>query len=285
MTESDRRTATMVGTSAIGMWSTLALLTRICQGIPPFQLTAMAFTLSGTLSLLISWRKKEPFRLSLSPAVWGLGIYGLFGYHLLYFIALGNAPAVEANLIAYLWPLLIVLFSALLPGEQLRWFHVAGGVLGFFGTAVLITGGGSFAPDPRYLFGYAAALACAFTWSSYSVLSRRFGAVPTAAIGRFCAVTAVLAWGCHLAVERFVSPAAAAWGAIAGLGLGPLGLAFFAWDHGVKRGNIRTLGVLSYASPLLSTLFLCAAGEAQPSAILVLGCALILGGAVLGSRG
>jgi drug/metabolite transporter (DMT)-like permease len=279
----ESRRATLIGASAIGMWSTLALLTGICRGIPPFQLTAMAFSISGSLALLAGLRQPPAARFALSPAVWALGIYGLFGYHLLYFIALGHAPVVEASLLAYLWPLLIVLLSALLPGERLRWYHVIGGLLGFAGAAVLITGGGSFAPELRYAGGYAAALACAFTWSSYSVLSRRFGAVPTAAVGRFCAVTALLAWPCHFALESFVAPSGAQWLAAFALGIGPVGLAFFAWDYGVKRGNIRALGILSYAAPLLSTLFLCAAGQAELSAGLAVGCVLILGGAVLGA--
>jgi len=49
--------------------------------------------------------------------------------------AVRNAPPMEAELIAYLWPLLIALFSALLPGEDLRMHHVLGGVPGLAGAA------------------------------------------------------------------------------------------------------------------------------------------------------
>ena len=58
-----------------------------------------------------------------------------------------RAPAVEASLIAYLWPLLLVVFSALLPGERLRWWHLAGGVAGLVGAGLLVTRGGGENPE------------------------------------------------------------------------------------------------------------------------------------------
>src|SRR5919112_1421086 len=72
--------------------------------------------------------------------VWALGIGGLFGYHALYFTALRLAPPAEAGLINYLWPLLIVLFSALLPGERINAAHVVGALLGFAGVVTLVSG-------------------------------------------------------------------------------------------------------------------------------------------------
>jgi len=165
--------------------------------------------------------------------VWLLGIGGLFGYHALYFAALQLAPPAEANLINYLWPLLIVLLSAPLAGERLGWTHLAGAALGFAGVALLAFGRGlSFADN--HAIGYLLALGCAFAWSIYSVLSRRFGETPTDAIAAFCAASALLSLVCHLAFERTVWPATgAAWLAVLALGLGPAGSAFYFWDHAV----------------------------------------------------
>jgi drug/metabolite transporter (DMT)-like permease len=210
-----------------------------------------------------------------------LGIAGLFGYHFFYFLALRHAPAVEASLIAYLWPLLIVFFSALLPGERLRWFHGAGAIAGFLGAALLVTKGQGFRFDAQYTTGYLSALVCALTWAGYSILSRRFGAIPTSAVGGFCGATAILAWGCHALFETTVIPTGWQWAAILGLGLGPVGLAFFTWDYGVKHGNIRVLGALSYAAPLLSTLLLIACGRAEATMVVGVACGLIVGGALL----
>lgn len=265
------------------MWATLALLTTLSGAIPPFQLTAMAFTIASLIGVAL-WLKQGGSivgYLKLPPAVWGLGIFGLFGYHLFYFIALQQAPAVEASLIAYLWPLLIVLFSALLPNESLRWFHVAGSIAGFVGAGVLVTQGQGLSFSSQYTLGYLAAIVCALTWSSYSVLSRRWGSIPTHAVGGFCIVTALLAWICHFAFEQTVLPQGSEWLAILGLGLGPVGLAFYTWDYGVKHGNIKSLGALSYAAPLLSTLLLVACGLAEASWRLGVACVLIVGGAVV----
>lgn len=274
---------TLVGATAVLMWATLALFTASSGTAPPFQLTAMSFTIAFLIGLGLWLRKGGGIlsHLRLPGPVWVLGISGLFGYHFFYFIALRNAPAVEASLIAYLWPLLIVLFSALLPGEKLRWFHLVGAAAGFIGAGLLVTKGTGLSFDSQYSLGYIAAIGCALTWSSYSVFSRRFGAIPTDAVGGFCGVTAVLALLCHLFFEQTVWPAGWEWLAILALGLGPVGAAFFTWDYGVKRGNIKALGAFSYAAPLLSTLLLITFGLAQASWTVVLACLFIVGGAVL----
>lgn len=281
-----RRRATLVGAVAILLWSLLAALTAASGTVPPFQLAAMSFAIGaavGATTLVLSGRGfagwRQPWR------VWAFGVAGLFGYHFAYFTALRNAPPVEAGLIAYLWPLLIVLLSALLPGERLRRHHVAGGVAGFAGAALIVTDGDGVGLRTEHGFGYAMAFACAFIWSGYSVLSRRFGEVPTDVVAGYCAVTALLALAAHLALETTVVPASGAqWLAILGLGLGPVGAAFYVWDHGVKRGDIQVLGALSYLAPLLSTGVLVLAGLARAGAVLGLACLLITAGALLASK-
>lgn len=267
------------------MWATLALLTELSGDIPPFQLTAMAFAIAFCIGLVLWLRDGGGIlqQLRLPWPVWLLGITGLFGYHFFYFMALRNAPAVEASLIAYLWPLLIVLLSSLLPQEKLQAVHIIGAVLGFIGAGLLVTGGQSLTLKTEYGVGYLAALVCALTWSSYSVLSRRWGAIPTRAVGGFCGVTALLALLCHLLFENTVLPQGGEWFAILGLGLGPVGLAFFTWDYGVKHGNIKLLGVLSYAAPLLSTVLLMVCGLAPATLTVGVACLFIVGGAAIAS--
>lgn len=278
--------ATAIGTVAILLWASLALLTTYTGSVPPFETVALSFAVA-TLLTLGKWlvRREDIGRHLRQPlAVWLTGVGGLFGYHFLYFLALKTAPPVEANLINYLWPLLIVLFSALLPGERLRGWHVGGALLGLCGTLLLVTNGGRVAFRTEYTAGYVSALACAVTWGAYSVLSRRFGHVPTDTVGGFCGVTAVLAALCHLAFERTVWPGPGEWLALFLMGAGPTGLAFFVWDVGMKRGNIKALAGLSYSTPLLSTVLLIVAGRTRPSVTLALACLFIIGGAMLASR-
>jgi drug/metabolite transporter (DMT)-like permease len=279
------RTATLIGFTAILMWALLALLTAASGTVPPFQLAAMTFAIGGGIGAL-SWIRRPGAIAALKqpPEVWALGVGGLFGYHALYFLALRLAPPAEAALVNYLWPLLIVLFSALLPGERLKAHHILGTLIGLVGTIVLFAGGGvNFAQD--YLPGFAAAFVAAFVWSTYSVLSRRFSGVSTDAVVGFCLVTAVLAALFHLIFETTVWPATTGqWLAVIGLGVGPVGAAFYAWDVGVKRGDIRVLGASSYAAPVLSTIVLVAFGFTAPSLTLWLSAALIAGGGFIAAR-
>jgi drug/metabolite transporter (DMT)-like permease len=278
--------ATSIGFSAIAMWALLALLTDASGHVPPFLLSAICFAIGTAVGLVARLILPPPAgRARIPGQVWLIGIAGLFGYHFFYFTALRNAPAVEASLIAYLWPLLIVLGSALMPGERLRWHHVAGALLGLAGTVLIVTKGGGVAFESRYAFGYAMAAVCALIWSAYSLLSRRFPAVPTSVVTWFCAATSLLSLGCHFALEQTVLPETPGqWLAVIGLGLMPVGAAFYAWDQGVKHGNIQVLGAASYAAPLLSTLVLIASGHAQPSLSILAACFFITGGAVLAAK-
>lgn len=282
----DRRRAMAAGMAAIALWGALAALSVSAGPIPPFQMVAMTFTVGATLGIVRARRRGVGWAglVGWPGRVWLLGIGGLFGYHALYFAALQLAPPAEANLVNYLWPLLIVLLSAPLAGERLGWPHIAGAVLGFAGVVLLALGRGlAFAGD--HALGYALALGCALVWSLYSVLSRRLGETPTDAIAAFCAASAVLSLACHLAFERTVWPGApSAWLAVLALGLGPAGAAFYLWDHAVKRGDIRVLGALSYATPILSTALLVVCGLADATDSLLIAAALVTAGAVLASR-
>lgn len=279
--------ATLVGFLAILMWSQLALFSALSGAVPPFLLCAFSFAIATGLGLAagaLTPRGAKP-SVKIPALAWVVGVGGLFGYHFFYFSAVRNAPVVEANLINYLWPLLIVLGTALLPGERLRRHHVAGALLGLSGTALIVSDGGRFAFDGQYLAGYGLAVLAALTWASYSLLSRRFAAVPTRMVTAFCAIAAVLSALCHVLLEETVMPAdAIQWLAVLGMGLMPVGGAFFVWDYGVKHGNIQILGAASYAAPLLSTLLLVAFGISQPTVVIGLACLLITGGAVLASK-
>ncbi|WP_105425988.1 DMT family transporter [Neorhizobium tomejilense] len=276
---------TLIGFTAILMWSLLALMTAASGKVPPFQMSAMTFAIGSLPGIVLFIVRPERIALlKQPPKVWITGIGGLFGYHFLYFTALRNAPAVEAGLIAYLWPLFIVVGSALLPGEKLRWYHVAGAVAGLCGTIAIVSRNG-LAFDDAYLMGYGAAFLCAFTWSGYSLLTRRFDRVSTDVVTGFCLGTSLLSLICHLALETTVWPAdGGEWAAVVGLGLLPVGAAFYAWDYGVKNGDIQIIGAASYAAPLLSTLILVASGFAEANWSILLACLLITGGAVLAAR-
>lgn len=277
--------ATLIGFIAVLLWSLLALFTVGTSPIPPLQLTALCFSIGGVIGLIWTGIYGDFGRLRrVNWRVYVFGTIGLFGYHFLYFSALRSAPAAEAGLIAYLWPLLIVLFSGFLPNETLKRGHIIGAFISFAGAAIIVLSGGEgFQADA--MTGYGLALLCALTWAGYSVLSRRLGDVPTDSVAIFCLATAALSAIAHLALETTVWPQTTiGWASIIALGLGPVGLAFYVWDIGVKHGNIQLLGVASYAAPLLSTFVLIAAGIAEATWALLVAALLITLGAALAAR-
>lgn len=275
--------ATLIGFTAVLMWSLLALFTIGSTPVPPLLLNAICFGIGGLIGLV--WTARQGFGVLrlVSWKVYAFGTIGLFGYHFLYFTAFRLSPTAETGLIAYLWPLFIVLLSGLLPGERLRAPHVIGALIAFAGAAVIVLGRGDEGSGSA--LGLGLAFICAVTWAGYSVLSRRLGEVPTESVTVFCLATAALSVAAHLALEEAVWPETPlGWAAVLALGIGPVGAAFFTWDIGMKRGDIQLLGVASYAAPLLSTLALVVAGITKPTWTIALAAVLIAGGAALAAK-
>lgn len=275
-----RARATAVGLSTLLLWATLATLTIRTAPVPPFLLTAVTFAIGGAVGLgWAAWRGRLAPLAQVPLAAYAFATLGLFGNHAFYFAAFRWGPAADVMLVCYLWPLLIVLGSACLPGERLRARHLAGACLAFGGVATLLSGpagGGTAWP------GVGLGLGCALTWAVYSVGSRALGAVPPEAVAVSCLATAALSVPAHLLVEETAWPATqAGWAALALIGVGPVGVAFLTWDVGCKRGNIQLLGVASYAAPLLSTALLILAGEVRATPALALAAALVTAGSLV----
>jgi drug/metabolite transporter (DMT)-like permease len=280
------RRATALGTGAILLWATLASLTVLSGRLPPFQTTAIAFTIGGSVIALAAVARGRGAFMKPTPASLALGVYGLFGYHALYFAALKLAPPAEAHLLNSLWALFIVLFAALLPGHRLRINHVAGALLGLAAAALLVWSKiGADEAGTSSRLGFALALGCALVWSSYSVASRLLADVPSESLAVSCLVTAALAFACTLAFETWAAPAdARVWLALACLGAGPVGAAFLLWDIGMKRGDTSLLGVLAYASPVISTGLLVLLGLAEATWALAVACGLMVAAAAIATR-
>ena len=268
---------------AILLWSALATLGVSLQHVPPFLLTGIALLMGSLLALpfvMKDWRQWN-----IPASTLALGVYGLFGYHFLLFIALRHAPPVEANLVNYLWPLLMVVLAPLfLAGLRLRALHLLAALLGFGGAAMAILGASQGTTGGGWSWGFVPALASAFIWASYSLLTQRVQAFPTAAIGLFGLVSGLLSLLCHWALESPVTLSGRDWLLLAVMGCGPLGAAFFLWDKALKLGDARQIGILSYLTPLGSTALLMLVSGRHLSWSIGLATAMILGAAWLGMR-
>ena len=276
-------TANLLALGAIALGASLAALGVALSHIPPFLLTGLGLLVGSLIALPLSRFDLRRWRVPASTLA--MGIYGLFGFHFLLFIALRHAPPVQANLVNYLWPLgIVVMAPLLLPGVRLTARHLIAALIGFAGAALAILGRTDGGTGVTWAWGYLPALGSAFIWATYSLLTKRVRAFPTAAIGGFAAASGALALLCHALLEPPVALSLQDGLLIALLGLGPLGGAFFLWDAALKRGDPRQIGVLSFLTPLLSTFTLLAVRGERPSASVLVATAMIVGAAVLAAR-
>ncbi|MGE4424555.1 MAG: DMT family transporter [Pseudodesulfovibrio sp.] len=270
--------AALLALATILMWSSLALLTDRISHLPPLLSVGLVLTVCGLAGAvrLRRWR--------VSAATWLTGVGGIFGYHFLLFAAFGRAPAVEANMVQYLWPLCIVLFTPLfLPGNRLTPGHLLGAALGLSGAGLIVTGG-SFGLRMEYLPGYLCALGAAVTWACYSLQTKRLPPFPSAAVGGFCLVSGLLSLALHFVLGGHgPTPSGGDWLIILLLGVGPMGVAFYTWDAAMKRGDPRMIGALAYLTPMLSTMLLVAVNGREFTPLHGLAILLVTGGAVIGS--
>lgn len=275
--------ADLLALCAIALWASLATLGVALASVPPFLLTGVGLLIGSLIALPLSRFDLRRWRVPARTLAVGVG--GLFGFHFLLFLALRTAPPVQANLVNYLWPLgMVVLAPLFLPGVRLRWGHVAAALLGFAGAAVAILGRAGGDLRLGLYPGYAFALGSALVWASYSLLTRRLPAFPTAAVGSFAAASGALALLCHALLEPAAALSARQWALLALLGLGPLGGAFFLWDAALKRGDPRRIGLLAFLTPLLSTALLMTAQRQPLDAQIAVATLLIVGAAFWGSR-
>ena len=273
--------ANLYALGAIALWASLASLGVSLTHIPPFLLTGIALIVGSVPAWPFVLRDPAQWRIPLRTLA--LGVYGLFAYHFLLFIALRHAPPVEANLVNYLWPLFIVVLSpVVLPGVALRLPHVLAALLGFGGAAIAIVGGREL--SGTLAWGYLPALAAAFIWATYSLMTKRVAAFPTTAIGLFGLVSGVLSLLCHGLLEPAVALQPRDWALLAVLGLGPLGASFFMWDKALKLGDARHIGILSYLTPLASTALLIVVSGRAFTWSIALATGMIISAAVMGMR-
>ncbi|MBS7808701.1 DMT family transporter [Variovorax sp. PCZ-1] len=283
--------ANLFALGAIALWALLAWLGISLSHVPPFLLTGVGLLVGSLIAIPLSF-KNGKLDLSSWKLPWQhvlLGVYGLFGFHFLLFIALRHAPPVQANLVNYLWPLgMVVLAPLFLPGVKLTPAHLLAACIGFAGACIAILGRASSASAIGFEWGYVIALGSAFIWASYSLLTKRLAlqgkSFATAAIGLFGLVSGLLSLLCHALLEPRVNLSGQDWMLLIALGIGPLGAAFYLWDAALKRGDARQIGILSYITPLASTAVLLIATGQPLSLSIGLAAALIVGAAVLGTR-
>ena len=265
---------------AVILWGSLAALGASLGQIPPFLLTGIGLLIGSLVSLPLA--KFDLRKLEVSKKALLIGVYGLFGYHAALFAGLQNAPSVQANLVNYLWPLLIVVLAPLfIPGTSLSYRHVISAMVGFAGAGIAILSGAELVGG--FAIGYVFAFMAAIFWSTYSLLSKRVQ-FNTTAVGTFGFVSGLLAIVAHLVFEPATTIQTSDWLLLIALGLGPLGASFYLWDYALKTGNPQRVGLIAFLTPLVSTTLLLVVTATPLSPLLIVSAVMIITAAFVGSR-
>ena len=220
-------------------------------------------------------------------AAYTVGFLGLVGTMVLQYIGFASMPVIEANLVAYTWPLMTAAAVLVLGRPRRPLLLGLAAALGFVGVALVISGGRAHFWFNRAWFeggslvGYLAAFGSALCMAFYSLAVGRLAVsperllLPSALIG----VALTFAWCLHDGVVR---PSGAHLLLGLYLGAGPMGLGYYFWSRAAKLDHGGRIAVVAYLTPIASTFLLTLSGEslsmtAVAGAVLVIGSCLVVG--------
>lgn len=269
--------ANFIGLGALAIWALTAPLLIQLERIPPFQLltitSGVAFLLT-TFNLTVAgkWRSIQQ-----SPIIWigGIGCFALS--EIPYVISFHFAPAAHVDLINYLWPLFVGLFSLLMSRGKFSIGNLLSICLGFLGAIILILDRPHFSEiSPETLFGYSLAFCSALGWGLYAIFSKYYQEIPTSMVGIYCGAICLISLITHLFFEEMIIPTLSEAWVLIFIGLAISGLSYLMWDYSIKKGNIHLLSLLAYFTPIATLCFLILSGKAEPSINLAISSFLIV---------
>jgi drug/metabolite transporter (DMT)-like permease len=291
-TATSRRLATLLGLTAILLWSaSVALVRSTGERLGPVTAGAIVYLLAGGGPLATQAARGEATPALRLPPRYLYGCGALFvGYTIAFFLALGASASrvqtLEVGLLNYLWPVLTLVLSGPLLGYRARGTLWPGAALAILGVAlVTLQGPGTslhgWLASSRNPLAAALGLAGAFAWAFYSNLVRRWG--PRAGAG--AVPWFLLASGAAflvLALARAAAPRLTA-GVLAECAALALvtGLGYLFWERAMRAGDHTLVAAASYLMPLFSTLVSCLYLRVAATGALWLGCALLVVGSLV----
>ncbi len=272
--------ATAIGLIGVCMWSVTTVLFAYIHSVPPLQLSAMIFFFGYCAMTATQILRGEDMRSYWARPVkdylFWLSTAGL--YTILIFIAFRTVPVFEANILNYLWPVLLIVFAALLNKEPVTAVQIIGGLLGFAGTVTVFLPADGAPAFADFHWGHGLSLFSASVWAFYSAMARRIH-YPAGFLGPVFLVFSVIAAALHFLFEKTVMPDALEWSVI--LFLGFCRVSYALWDIGMKRGDVILLASVSYFLPLITSVLLVVLGFGPHKPLMILGAAMIIASCII----
>jgi drug/metabolite transporter (DMT)-like permease len=268
---------TLAGLLALAVWSTFGVMFLFVKTLPVFEVLGVVFFMAYACFTILQLMRKEnicsywhqPF------SYYAFWLAGAGLYTVLIYIAFKMAPIFEANILNYLWPILLVLFAALIYKDPLPLNRIIGMMLGFAGAVIILVPPHGEALFLNFSAGHFIAILAAIVWALYSVLTRNRN-YPQGFQAPMFLILSLICFVVHLGFENTVMPDLKEWVFL--FLLGGLRISYALWDYGMKKGNVTLLASMSYFLPLISSVFLISFGERPAHPLIGLGAALIIAG-------
>jgi drug/metabolite transporter (DMT)-like permease len=206
-----------------------------------------------------------------------LGLVGVFGFNLFFFLGMASTSPVNGALIMALNPLLTSVIAYFMLGDQPTQRQIIAFPAGLIGVAIVVLGAGAQVHVAR---GDALLLIANLSWAFYNVLVRKLmpkdvsGVANTAGIMTVgaAALTAVAV----ISGQSFVMPSLHAGSALLAMSVGGGVLAYLFWNAGIAKLGAAKAAIFLNLVPVASMLIAALSGD-MPNHAQLLGGALVIG--------
>jgi len=251
-----------------------------------FYSTIFSFLVSGAL-LLAQGKQRQFHRYSARDygIMAGLGFLGCHLYYFLLYGALALTTAAEGFILAYTWPIMIMILAVIILREPLTVRKIAGIFISFFGIVVIVTQGSIVTVQLTSLRGDLLALAGALSFALFSVLGKRYKFDQTISVFVFFATALLLVLITAPATSGIPWPSAKIWPWLLYNGLLVNGVSYIWWFKALEHGKTHIISNALYLTPFVSLVYIWLLLDEPIMASALLGLLIIITGIALQSIG
>ena len=240
------------------LWGAMPALTKdLLNALPPFETLALSSLFAFLFLFAVNWRVGTLKKLSAEKifTAASLGFLGLFLYSAFFYYGLARMTSQEACILNYLWPLMIVLFSCLLLGEELTRQKLLAIGISFAGVVLVMVGGVDENFSAEKIWGALSCIVAAACYGLFSVLNKMLRLEQKSAMMIIWATTAIFAGAFGYFFEEWTLPSLGEIFGLLWLGILIDAVAYLTWALALeKTANVAWTANLAYLVPILAIL-------------------------------
>lgn len=273
----------MATLAAIFWGANFNLARPVLAEMSPYIAGASRYVLAAAVMVLIVQFKRDLIPLSQWKAYLVLGVVGVFGFNLFFFLGMETSSAVNGALIMALNPLLTAALGLLILGDRPSNQQLLAFPVGIAGVAIVVLGAGA---EVTVATGDIYLLIASFNWALYNVLVKKMMPAKVSGIANTAGIMTVGAIALSVAAmghaDHVIVPSISAGAALLVMSLGGGVLAYLFWNASISHLGPSRAAIFMNLVPV-TTMVIAAFEHMPPTHVQLFGAALVIGAVTFSS--